>query len=107
MFPRLMISGVLAVLLPSCGLIRAPFKIAGGLVEGTAKATKAAVNAPGEALEKRKQRKAAEKKKQEAKDKAAARQGSTFDAADPTAMPPPEPTVEEPLPAQDELPLPE
>lgn len=43
--------------LASCGLIRAPVKIVGGVVQGTAQLTKAAATAPGKAWDKRQQRK--------------------------------------------------
>ena len=60
---------VTATLTASCGLLRAPVKVVGGLVQGTAKVTKAAVDAPKEALDKRRARKEAEARNEESRGK--------------------------------------
>ncbi|MGE9269588.1 MAG: hypothetical protein ACQKBU_02195 [Verrucomicrobiales bacterium] len=49
----------------ACGLIRAPFKLAGSVTKGTAQLGKAAVAKPMEMREKRKAEKEAEKKRLE------------------------------------------
>ena len=73
------------LLLSSCGLIRAPFKIVGGVAKGTANLTQAAVKAPGKAKDKRKAKKAKEKKREEAEQQKAATQESmdSFPPIDP------------------------
>lgn len=72
---RLLSICLLAALLSSCGLIRAPFRVAGGV----AQATKKAVTAPGEAMKKRKQRKEGERRAQEARDSASRDAGPSLD----------------------------
>lgn len=52
----LLLAGPAVVLLPSCGLVQAPFRVAGGLVNATAEVTAAAVEAPIEGHRKRKAR---------------------------------------------------
>jgi len=49
-------SAIAATLLAGCGLLTAPVRLAGNVVEGTAQVTRAAVTAPGRAIEKRKDR---------------------------------------------------
>ncbi|MBB5349806.1 hypothetical protein HNR46_000027 [Haloferula luteola] len=102
----------LCLLLPSCGLIRMPIHVVGGVVEGTARATKAAVDVPGNALKKRKAKKAAEQQKKEAAE-AAAQQGTPL-THDTLPVPPPAPPAadsgagEYPAsPPVEDLPLPE
>jgi hypothetical protein len=69
---------LLSMGLCSCGLLRAPIKIAGGVAQGTARLGHAAVTKPKEAHEKRKARKEAERRDQEARDAAARGAGPTF-----------------------------
>lgn len=52
---------VLTLLLPSCGLVSLPFRVAGGAV----KVTEKAITAPVEAARKRKQKKARERRAEE------------------------------------------
>ncbi|MCH7228845.1 hypothetical protein [Haloferula sp. A504] len=66
-------------LLPSCKLVQVPFRVAGGVVEGTTHV----VTAPGRAIDKRKDRKEAEKKKQEARERAARGSGGTLSGESP------------------------
>lgn len=54
---RLVLLPALALGLSGCGLLRAPVKVVGGVVQGTAHVTKAAATAPGKAWDKRKRRK--------------------------------------------------
>ena len=75
---RLVFTSLLALTLCSCGLLRAPFKIAGGVAKGTANLGRAAVNKPKEAHAKRKARKEAERRNQETKDAASRGAGPTF-----------------------------
>ncbi|MGB1128683.1 MAG: hypothetical protein ACPG4K_01435 [Haloferula sp.] len=62
---------LLCLLLCSCGLLRAPVRVAGGVAQGTAQLGRAAVTKPKEAHEKRKAKKEAERRNREAKEAAA------------------------------------
>ncbi|BCX48761.1 hypothetical protein HAHE_26690 [Haloferula helveola] len=65
-------------ILPSCKLLQAPVRVAGGLARGTAQVTEAAFKAPGEAMEKRKQRKEAEERGREARESASRGSGPSL-----------------------------
>ncbi len=58
-----------ALLLPSCGLVQAPFRVAGGLVNATAEVASAAVEAPIEGHRKRKARREEKERQREAEEK--------------------------------------
>jgi hypothetical protein len=47
---RLLLSCLLATGLPSCGLVKLPFRVAGAVVEGTADVSKAGYNASKKAF---------------------------------------------------------
>lgn len=81
------------LLLPSCGLLRAPFTIAGTVVEGTYYVGEKMVTAPIDAYDRRQERKEAEKEKKEKADEKAGRQ-KPAGGAQPTPLP-------EPLPLPD------
>lgn len=69
--------------LPSCGLVKMPFRVAGAVVDGVYVTGKGAVDASSSALEKRKARKEKEKaeaEKKEAKEK----------TEEPSVLPPPD-----------------
>ena len=85
----LLLSCLLATGLPSCGLVKLPFRVAGAAIEGTATVGKAGYNASKKAFTKSDEEKAKEKKekaekaKQEAdeeKAKRAAESGRHSDA---------------------------
>lgn len=59
---RLLLSSLFAAALPSCGLIKLPFRVAGAVVEGTADVGKAGYNASKKAFGKSDEEKAKEKK---------------------------------------------
>ncbi len=63
-FHSLLISATLLTI-SSCGLILAPFNIAGAVVEGTYKVGEKVVTAPIDAYDRRQERKEAEKEKKE------------------------------------------
>jgi hypothetical protein len=75
---RMGLAIMVVAILPSCGLLRAPVKIVGGVVQGTTKVTKAAVDAPKEAWDKRKARKEAESRDAEARRKSGRDAGPTM-----------------------------
>lgn len=93
-FHSLLISAALLAI-PSCGLIMAPFNIAGAVVEGTYKVGEKMVTAPIDAYDRRQERKEAEKEKME---KEQAKAGRT---------PTPGPTQGQPTPLPDLPPLPD
>lgn len=62
---------VLCLTLCSCGLLRAPFKVVGGVTKGTAQLGRAAVTKPMDAHKERKARKETEKRQRETKEAAA------------------------------------
>lgn len=70
--------------LASCGLLRAPVTVAGNIVKGTAQLTEAAVTAPVDAYERRKQRKEAEKDREETKSRAARGGGPSLSGESPS-----------------------
>ncbi|MCW1914586.1 hypothetical protein OJ996_13440 [Luteolibacter sp. GHJ8] len=94
-------------LLPSCGLVRAPFKVAGAVVEGTAKVGKKAYDKSANAFKKSDEEKPEEAKEEaekEAKEKAGQTKArSKILPQDPAQQPVPEPAPE-PLPSDDYLP---
>lgn len=64
---------ILVAILPSCGLVKVPFKVAGAVVEGTAHVGKKAYDASADAFadsEEEKQEKAKKEKEKEAKKRA-------------------------------------
>ncbi|WP_035612274.1 hypothetical protein [Haloferula sp. BvORR071] len=89
---RFRLTGILMILsLPSCGLIKAPFKVAGAVVDGTAYVGKKAYDASSAPFKDTPEKKAAkekekkEKEAKEAKEKAAKEgQGGTQPAPTPT-----------------------
>lgn len=90
----LLVSAALLAI-PSCGLIMAPFNLAGAVVEGTYKVGEKVVTAPIDAYDRRQERKETEKKKVE-KEQAKAGRPAT-----------PSPTVGQPTPLPDLPPLPD
>lgn len=92
-------------LLSSCGLVRAPFKVAGAVVEGTAKVGKKAYDKSANAFKKSDEEKAEEAKEEaekEAKEKAGEKKAQAkILPQDPAQQPAPPP---EPLPSDDYLP---
>lgn len=80
-------------LLSSCGLLKAPFTIAGSVVEGTYYVGEKMVTAPIDAYDRRQERKEAEKAKKEKEDEKAGRQKP--------------PAGVQPTPLPEVLPLPE
>ncbi|MCW1887176.1 hypothetical protein OKA04_20725 [Luteolibacter flavescens] len=66
---RLLLPCLLATALPSCGLIKLPFRVAGAVVEGTADVGKAGYNASKKAFGKSEEEKAKEKKEKAEKAK--------------------------------------
>ena len=102
---------LVACLFPSCALIRLPFAVAGGVVEGTANATRKTAEAPGKMMRERKAKKEALEKKKRAKE---ARESEQQGDQGLQSLMPPEPSsppgpsdMDLPLPEPDELPLPE
>jgi hypothetical protein len=93
-FHSLLISAALLAI-PSCGLIMAPFNIAGAVVEGTYKVGEKVVTAPIDAYDRRQERKEAEKEKMEKEQAKAGR------------APTPGPTQGQPTPLPDLPPLPD
>ena len=87
---RLLLSCLLATGLPSCGLVKVPFRVAGAVVEGTANVGKAGYQASKKAFSKSDEEKAKEKKekaekaKKEADEEKAKRAGETGRHADAT-----------------------
>lgn len=77
---------ILAVSLSGCGLVKAPFRVAGALTHGAYAGGKKVVNASSDALERRKQRK---EREQEEAAKAEAKQSQGGDPAVPGPVPPP------------------
>ena len=65
-------------LLSSCALVQAPLRLAGGAIEGTARATRAAATAPGRAYEKHQKKKEKDRRQQEAKDRVARGSGGNL-----------------------------
>jgi isoaspartyl peptidase/L-asparaginase-like protein (Ntn-hydrolase superfamily) len=59
---RLLLSCLLAAGLPSCSLVKVPFRVAGGVVKGTTTVGKAGYNASKKAFTKSDEEKAKEKK---------------------------------------------
>ena len=99
---RLASACAIALLLPSCGLIRAPFKIVGNVAGGTYRAGTDLVDSTRTAMDERKKRKEQEKAKAEAlaEKEAAAKKRNTPMAgptADPSAILPVETVPIEPL----------
>ncbi|MCW1925596.1 hypothetical protein OKA05_23765 [Luteolibacter arcticus] len=66
---RLLLSCLLATGLPSCGLVKLPFRVAGAVVEGTADVGKAGYKASKKAFGKTDEEKAKEKKEKAEKAK--------------------------------------
>lgn len=110
---------LLTFLLPSCGLVKLPFKVAGKVVEGTAEVGKMTYDSAAKPFKKTPEEKAAEKKKEaqekarkDAEKKAKEQPAKKKDAAKPAAeaLVPAEPEylplpgTEDPLP--DDAPLP-
>jgi len=87
---RLLLSCLLATGLPSCGLVKLPFRVAGAAIEGTATVGKAGYNASKKAFSKSDEEKAKEKKekaekaKREAEEDKAKRAGETHQHSDAT-----------------------
>lgn len=81
---------ILAAALSGCGLVKAPFRVAGALTNGAYAGGKKVVNASSDALERRKQRK---EKEQEEAAKAEAKQSQGIDPAAPGTMPLPSGTL--------------
>lgn len=115
--PALLIALTSAFALPSCGLIKLPFRVVGAVAKGTAKTGKKAYDASAKALSKSEKEKAAEKKEkeleklqeQQAEKKPAPAPIDISPATDaaPAAddyLPPPLPGTDYPLP--DDAPLP-
>jgi hypothetical protein len=103
--PCLQITAVVMIAaLPSCGLVKAPFKVAGAVVEGTAKVGKKAYDKSAGAFKKSDEEKAAEAKEKEekkAKEKAEQQKKDAANApANPVAPAGPEGT----MPSDDYLP---
>ena len=98
---RLRLTGTaLFVLLPSCGLIKAPFQVAGAVVDGTAMVGKKAYKASTDPFKKTPEEKAAAAKEKEAKEAKEAKEKEAKDAAaNPGQLPVP-PPVEPALPQQ-------
>jgi hypothetical protein len=110
-FPSL-VSRLLLVLLAAfsisgCGLVRAPFRVAGALGHGAYQGGKKAVKASSSAIENRKERKAKEKAKADEKAKAAAdqqqQQQQPKESMGPLANPPAEGPI---IPLPETAPLP-
>jgi hypothetical protein len=93
-FHSLLISATLLAT-SSCGLIMAPFNLAGAVVEGTYKVGEKVVTAPIDAYDRRQERKDAEKEKKE-KEQAKAGRPTT-----------PGGTMGQPTPLPEPLPLPD
>lgn len=92
------------ILLPSCILISAPFKIVGGVVEGTYAVGEKVVTAPIDAYDRRQERKEAreaELEKKGLKDKEKDKQKQPAGGAGGPVIPIPQQT---PLPPEDTLP---
>ncbi|MBK1825399.1 hypothetical protein [Haloferula rosea] len=68
---RFLAISIITLSLCSCGIVRAPFKVAGGVAKGTASLSRAAVTKPMEAHKKRKANKEVEKRQRETKEAAA------------------------------------
>jgi hypothetical protein len=79
--------------LSSCALIKAPFTIAGSVVEGTYYVGEKMVTAPIDAYDRRQERKEAEKAKKEKEDEKAGKQKPSG-GAQPTPLPEPLPLPE-------------
>lgn len=112
----------IALAIPSCGLIKAPFRVVGAVADGTAKVGKKAAVATADALTTSEEEKAAkEKKKQEKEAKEAAKNPNGKKApadgkkaaepgskSEPESLPedylPPLPGTSEPLPDDSSLP---
>lgn len=78
---RLLSVCILALLMCSCGLLRAPVRLAGGMAQGTAQLGRAAVTKPKEAHEKRKAKKEAERRNREAEEAAARGAGPSLEGS--------------------------
>ncbi|OYV05818.1 MAG: hypothetical protein CFE26_09575 [Verrucomicrobiales bacterium VVV1] len=98
-FHSLLISSALLAI-PSCGLIMAPFNLAGAVVEGTYKVGEKVVTAPIDAYGRRQERKEAEKEKME---KEQAKAGRPTTPGSTQGQPTPLPELP-PLPGGGELP---
>lgn len=95
---------MIAVAVPSCGLVRAPFKVAGAVVEGTARVGKKAYDKSAGAFkdsDEEKAAKAKEKEEKEAKEKAGEK---GKDGAEPKPEDVPPGAPQEPAPPGDYLP---
>ena len=97
-------AAALIVSLSSCGLVKMPFKVAGAVVEGTAKVGKKAYDKSADAFTKSDEEKAEEaKEKEEKKAKEKAEQRKK-DAAHLPANPLPPAAAQETMPSNDYLP---
>lgn len=65
---RLLVLLPLILLLGSCALVTAPVRLAGNVVQGTARVTRAAATAPFDAFDERKQRKEDERRRKETRE---------------------------------------
>jgi hypothetical protein len=92
--PCLQITAVVMIAaLPSCGLVKAPFKVAGAVVEGTAKVGKKAYDKSAGAFKKSDEEKAAEAKEKEEKEAKEKAEQQKKDAANAPANLPADPVA--------------
>lgn len=94
------------LLLPSCGLVKMPFRVAGAVVDGVYVTGKSAADATSDALERRKAKK--EKEKAEEEKKATAEKAKQEQEQEPSVLPPPDAVtpVQGPVIPVDDQPLP-
>ena len=101
---------ILSLALCSCGVVKAPVRLAGGLAKGTAKLGKAAVTKPKEAYDKRQARKKAEQERAETREAAARDRGGRLGTNDGmgsgVSLGGSGPSLDFPPPAEQEPPLP-
>ena len=90
--------------LSSCGLVKAPFKVAGAVVEGTAKVGKKAYDKSANAFKKSDEEKAEEAKEKEEKEAKEKAEQQKKDAANAPANPVPPAVSPETMPSDDYLP---
>lgn len=97
-------------LLVSCGAVKLPFRVAGAVAQGTARAGKRAADSTSAAMERRRKAKeAAEKQKEAEEQKKTAKEAPAADGATPESQTAPKEEFLPPLPEPDlpeDLPLP-
>jgi hypothetical protein len=76
------------MVVPSCGLVKMPFRVAGAVVDTTYEGGKKAVDATSDVLEKRKKRKEREQAEKDKEEARKAQQGPQPGAGHPPLLPP-------------------